>query len=614
MTINLYYVEGISRIDTPSFNTKDSAADITKQENYFLTKLVKSIDTTFYPPHYQNTIKFDQDDLTINDNVNYLSLDYNGKTYYYFIDSIVYTSSGIITLEVSMDTIQTFMFDIFISSAIIERKFINRWTNDNKINRYYKRENLSDGLFVHNSYTEVNHDRSEWFIVTRVVKADLMEPVVYSRCGLDDAVTWYPASISFMPYTNQGFSWNNAFYRTFTEFYIRFQSVQPDVGQSYIIPFNPFYSTDVDLQNHTLGSNINCDIESSMIAGMSPVTVTNQGTKTAGINSKINYYDYHFNFVKNVNKGVVFNYYNVPALFDENYIRLIFGSRSSNTTTSLYLYNTLDIKCCYYADLITGSRFYFISSYYSSPQDNYRTLVADYAPINMDLVSDTWAQYNATNKYRWLEAAGMAGVNALKLFLTVYTSGAFAAADMAAIAATSLTPKRQKISKKGQRAIQAIERSQRNDIPGYFTQGINDLTPLSVTAIKEGNAAFAPDTIKLSNSFDDIASHGCYIFIETQQVNDIVQCANYYHRNGYLVNEYITMEQQIFNTQSNYRYYFDVLKLSIPEVHLHNVIEDEETVNEIENRFITGLRLWHVRNEDVTIGDFTYDNVENDYL
>ena len=83
MTINLYYVEGISRIDTPSFNTKTHVGTIQDQHSYFLTKLVKSIDTTFYPPHYHNTIKFDSLDLTINDTVNYLSLDYNNKMYYY---------------------------------------------------------------------------------------------------------------------------------------------------------------------------------------------------------------------------------------------------------------------------------------------------------------------------------------------------------------------------------------------------------------------------------------------------------------------------------------------------------------------------------------------------
>ena len=47
MKINLYYVEGISRIDTPSFNTKTHIGTIQDQEEFFLTKLKKSIDMTF---------------------------------------------------------------------------------------------------------------------------------------------------------------------------------------------------------------------------------------------------------------------------------------------------------------------------------------------------------------------------------------------------------------------------------------------------------------------------------------------------------------------------------------------------------------------------------------
>ena len=54
--------------------------------------------------------------------------------------------------------------------------------------------------------------------------------------------------------------------------------------------------------------------------------------------------------------------------------------------------------------------------------------------------------------------------------------------------------------------------------------------------------------------------------------------------------------------------------MQLPNVHLHNVIEDEDTCNAIADRLVDGVRLWNVYNTGVTIGDFQYDNVENLYI
>ena len=58
MNVNLYYIHGISRIDTPYFATKTSQATLSKQEEFFSNHLVLSVELSFYPPHYHNTIKF----------------------------------------------------------------------------------------------------------------------------------------------------------------------------------------------------------------------------------------------------------------------------------------------------------------------------------------------------------------------------------------------------------------------------------------------------------------------------------------------------------------------------------------------------------------------------
>ena len=620
MKINLYYVEGISRIDTPSFNTKTHVGTIEDQEEFFLTKLVKSIDISFYPPHYQNSIKFDKDDLEITDNINYLSLEYNGKTYYYFIDDIDYTSTGIITLEVSMDTIQTYMFDIYISSGIIERKFINRWDSNNKINRTYVRENVSDGLYEITYHYDIPLPSSNWFIVAKLVEADGF--TVNSKCGIKDVDVIYPSHIMFTPYTYSKYlTINNVTYRTDTSLFMLRLSKNPKVCELYTIPFSPFSETDYNSSTGVLNPStfeiLNAGQEEGWCYGFSLIESPDEHgviNPRQRVNSDIKVHNCSFDYAKNYNKQVIYNSRYMPVMFDENYIHFVYGSRSSNTSVSLYKYNFTNLKCCYYANILDGSIYYYISSSDSVyKEDNYRTLVCDYSPIKLDLVSDAYAQFNITNKYRWLEAIGTTATRAALLFMSIYAKGAFAAKDISKIAATSLTPVRKKVSKKGQRAIEAIQRQQRDAIHGQVEDVLSSMVPVTKQGLQDSNMMYVPDNIKQSNSISDISSISYQIFYEIQKVNDYEQCAQYYHRNGYMVNEYVTQVSNIFNLVKN-RYYFDMLKMSIAEVHLHHIIEDEATIGELKDRLELGLHLWNVKNSEVIMGDFTYDNVEYDYL
>ena len=119
--IVLYYVNGISKIDTPYFSNES------EQRAYFESNKFCEIDDSFCPSFFRNEIQVSSDDLVLSDKVNYLSLYYDGKYYYYFIDDIMYINEGLIRLSLELDTIQTFMFQININSGSIERKFINRF-------------------------------------------------------------------------------------------------------------------------------------------------------------------------------------------------------------------------------------------------------------------------------------------------------------------------------------------------------------------------------------------------------------------------------------------------------------------------------------------------------
>ena len=159
MNIYLAYIEGISRIDTPYFTSGS------EQETYFDNKVVETIETTFYPPHYHNAINVSSDECDINTSINYLFFEYKNKRYYYFIDSITYSSESVITLNITMDYIQTYMFNIYIQNGIINRRFIDRFLGS-RINRAYIRENVSKGeLELVSSDNDIIDTTPLWIII-----------------------------------------------------------------------------------------------------------------------------------------------------------------------------------------------------------------------------------------------------------------------------------------------------------------------------------------------------------------------------------------------------------------------------------------------------------------
>ena len=147
---SFYYIRGISAMDTPYFS------NIQAQQQYFAQHEVATIDE-IYPPHYQNTIKVSKDNLDFNSQINYVSLEFNDKIYYYFIDSVRYINEDVMELSLTMDTIQTYMFDIIYNSATIERKLIRRYNADKIINRNYIRENISQGNYKVENYTRYSY-------------------------------------------------------------------------------------------------------------------------------------------------------------------------------------------------------------------------------------------------------------------------------------------------------------------------------------------------------------------------------------------------------------------------------------------------------------------------
>lgn len=653
MKINLYYVEGISRIDTPSFNTKTHVGTIQDQEEFFLTKLVKSIDSTFYPPHYQNLIKFDKDDLEITDNVNYLSLEYNGKTYYYFIDSIDYTSTGIITLEVSMDTIQTYMFDIYISSALIKRKFINRWINVGTssnpqyiINRHYCRENISEGIF-------------------QLVKKDYFtryEDITDNDTGSVGKIYGIFVIQSTQPLS--GDSWTGVYRRSETIYGLSYSSLSNTRKNSmqyatYIIPLiNNVDSVTLKSGETTVTCNydvvfnqvlrdplvvnayfIPCDNKGMFIrqTGGNLFTATSEDIKafTYAINCGlfaihkdilsyplVKTFNHEFERNLAINRVYSTNYMNM--LLDENYIRYEYGEGTQLSTAPLYYQCFSTIGLVYENTLTKGNRSYNIilnygiqrsklayiidtnDNYYGTP-DMFNTSVACNDSIRLDILTDAYKEWVLYNK----ASIPMAYVSTIA---NCFTYGMMNAnkESIHKTYTTSTTGERYHgfpVKKKTHFAY-STTKSVSDDVHYAPTHSES----LGSVASSQWNALFAPSAVRFTGDyFNSIQNHSLQISFSKHVVNDYDKCGKYYHRNGYLVNEYVTNVDNIFVYVKN-RYYFDLIQGEEFEVHLHNVIENEDTLNQLKERFENGLRLWNVKNLYVNIGNFTYDNVEYDFL
>ena len=427
MTVNLYYVEGISRIDTPYFATKTSQASLEKQEEFFSNHLVKSVELSYYPPHYRNSIRFEDEDLTIKDSVNYLSLEYNDKTYYYFIDDVAYISESLIEVTITMDVIQTYMFEIYISNGIIERKFIDRWLYDDDgyvINRQYLRENASTNEFMLYSKTYVNTDASKYTLFLKQTKKDKHETVGNLRPSspisyvLTDGSFAYKMCISSeVPYD---LKFGPAAYYIWVDYLnpnthvltmqslVSIGSALAETLDMYVCPFNPF--SDVQI---SVPTGLTCAVKSTndnmplycdyLNFDDMPSVAVYYFKEYSGVNMIVHNSSYNFGFIRQYELNKPFHMYYMPMLLDDNYLRYSFGTVNASTTYPLFKLNSNLIYGHYAFDPSNGTRIYYINDLQNSDMDRYNTITIDTNILSIDLKNDPWAQYIANNKNRWAQ-------------------------------------------------------------------------------------------------------------------------------------------------------------------------------------------------------------------
>lgn len=403
-TISLYYVEGISEVDTPFFSSK------AEQSEYFSNKLVKTLSSSYYPPYYRNKIKFGSDDLTLDTRVNYLSLDTSERKYYYFITSAMYISDGILELSISMDVIQTYLFDFEIRNCVIERKFINRYNSDGTFNRKYIRENVSNGQYLKGKTNYIEPSQA-WY-VGRVNK-EFVSATAY-KYG-NNATIPSSTCVAIIP-NNFTASYNRLMLNNDTSTVPpSTELVMQTLGKSAYIETISYVPFDLFKGKYTKGSKtidgkpfqgyifnddygyINID-NTKILSHKVSSLLGDKGYNEVQYNWQ-DLYTFTISSTKNTNIGVYFNIDFVPALLDEAYQALLFGENSCYAVAKLRYLTKPTIKFKALFDFDTFNRVYgFEINNESIDAPSYDSVISTSSSIDVTLLNSTERTWIAQNK------------------------------------------------------------------------------------------------------------------------------------------------------------------------------------------------------------------------
>lgn len=425
-TISLYYVEGISDVDTPFFSSK------AEQSEYFSKKLVKNLSSSYYPPYYRNKIKFCSDDLTFDTRVNYLSLDTAERKYYYFITSGMYISDGILELSISMDVIQTYLFDFEIRNCVIERKFINRYNSDDTFNRKYIRENVSNGQYLKGKTNYIKSSQA-WYVAR--VNKEFSSSTVF-KYGDNDVIP-SATCVAIIPSNFMGganslmLDDDDSSEPPYNSSLLQYLSRSPYIETISYIPFDVFkgkYRKDVTkvINGKTYkGYSFNNDygyIQMSFDLTKYNVLThkVNSVVQSTGYN-EVQYnwqdlYTFTISSTKNTKIGTYFNIDFVPALLDEAYQALLFGENSCYAVAKLRYITNPTIKFKALFDFDTFNRVYgFEINNESIDTPSYDSVISTSSSMDLTLLNSTERTWMSQNKATFItsiiDAVGNAFIN-----------------------------------------------------------------------------------------------------------------------------------------------------------------------------------------------------------
>lgn len=328
-----------------------------------------------------------------------------------------------------------------------------------------------------------------------------------------------------------------------------------------------------------------------------------------------------------------FKWYYEPALLDENFMRVEFGEKSAKSTFPLFQAFEPMFYVQHFSDMNTGSRFYQLSFTtaklegpgfnYASPEfidsDPFGTLSVASNILTIDIIKDSFNEWYSYNKMSLVGAFAKDGLNAFTAFAGAGITNSMNEKQIARIFGnTSNYDKRYKKvptlrKKPAEKLATLLDRKEENTNEAYLKAGTG-ISSLLDYGIDYGNAAYAPDKpVEVGSYFDNRLAHTCFVEYSLYQVNDIEVCAQYFHRNGNLVNElYNATEGNDLFDYLNNRKYYNIVQLSDVDITL-NCLQSEELIDLIESALSDGFRLWNVFDDmfaSIGIGNFKYDNIE----
>lgn len=559
MKIDFYYVEGLTEIDTLYFESQQ------QQENYFDNKKVVSYnDDAYYPPHNSVELQVDAEEVNLNKAINYVSLYYNNKYYYYFIGSINYENEGLWKLSLDIDSIQTYMFNITKIVGELERKSIDRWSPLG-INRNYERENFSESEFVNYSYKELKFDDDVEFELYKYRKQfgdttqKLNDKVVRSHFyTMIRFISLNGTSIYQYSYNNQDFNPTNQFNLADDEW------CYMGTYHRSLKEFGVKYTYEVR-EGHT---DYNLTILSESSAIVFTPFIDGSKKELLVFNCNLDNYVSEFQtdaiFEKNTSKHSLRNYKYTPFLLDNQYIKILYGERYNTNEIPLFLYNSDVFTVKIYNDIINNTRNYCIGDI---KNDVNLTLLTCDSPETVELFSNPWKSYMSQN-----QASLSAGKFVLDPIVKGIASG-IATTPVVGVAVGT----------------------------GALVKNV----------LKYGDLKNSPDKVRQIGGYaSDVLFDNITPIIKIDMVKDIQNVSDLVESIGYKVKETIS-SNSLFNDM-NIRYYYNVIKMSDCSVTL-NILQDSETVNNIRSRLENGIRMWNVADTGV-IGSYTYDNIEKKYI
>lgn len=623
--ITLFSIPGISRFDEPMF-TPTSGITAKERQLQFFTRFMRSVpEDGFYVPKFKDTIKLYVNNVNIGNVGNYLSLDFAGRRYYYFIDSITYISEDTYELTISLDVIQTYWYDITFYKFERTRTLIKRWVNG-LINRNYLRENLSEGLFqLHNhkvytsptSFTDVPSKfyNQDYDHLTGIISMVRTEYPNMPKRSLGNVVgdsysrkIYSSYFISFIPIVNNELRndnikayWypftgdpNNPVYENIKPFKGFYDNISDaEMIRAFYLPFNPIYNFG-QFGSQFLVDKVNIDPADNMLF------INNTSGEDTGASILIvPYTDIQYLGIRDTSTPTTaFDPLLVPAMLDENYVRISFGEANYQATYPLYMATEDRFECRYVGNPFSGARYYNIKAastlaYASSTKlfdDRYLSSVCAAEPLSLDVVTDSWKQYWAYNTGSFMTAMASSTIKAVT---------GFGAGKSIQNAGTDYYRTLFRLADNGDDQTRILGASDRDyNIRGVHTinQSVDNASSIINFTSGAINSALAPDSPKASGIYwSDMVSGVAVISCSWYMVNDFDEVARMYESNGYKVHEInFNADPYIQN-----RYYYDVICCDNCVFGLYDM--SIELQQEIKDRLRQGFRAWHTKHNRETL-------------